>query len=109
MNVIKLTFGMLVGLLLLPAALIVKIVWWPFSYFYKGLNMSAETLADYLRNELYDLKDDRFRWDVLENCKLRDPELDSIRRQAIALKWPLNSVDRQRLEGWIRQLSPQSS
>jgi hypothetical protein len=94
---------------LLPLALILKIVWCPFSYFYKGLNMSDETLAEYLRNELYDLRDDKFRWDVLENCKLRDPDLDSIRKQAIALKWPLNSADRKRLEGWIRQLSPQSN
>jgi hypothetical protein len=86
MEAYKVFFAMLVGLLLIPIVIVLKVLSWPFTY--KGINMSAETLAGYLRNELYDQRDDKFRWEDLENVKIRDPYLNDIRKQALAVKWP---------------------
>jgi hypothetical protein len=75
----------------------------------QGRDMSAETVAGYLRNELYGGRDDNFRWEDFEQIKIRDPYLEGIRKQAIAVRWPLNDADRQTLEVLLRQLSPQSN
>ena len=98
---------MLIGLLLSPIVLAAKLVCWPFNY--RGMNMSAETLARYLRSELSGGRDDHLRWEDLEQIKIRDPYLEDIRKQAVAVGWPLNSADRQKLENLLQQLSPQSN
>ena len=94
---------MLIGLLLTLIVLIVKLVRWPFTH--KGVNMSAETVAGYLRNELSGGIDDHFRWEDLEAIKIRDPYLEGIRKQAVAVGWPRNTADLQKLEDLLQQLS----
>jgi hypothetical protein len=103
----KVFLGMLVGLLLSPIVLVVKLLLWPFTY--EGVNMSAETVAGYLRNELAGGGNDNFRWEDLEQTKIRDPFLESVRKQAISVAWPLSSADRQKLEALLNQLSPESN
>jgi len=102
-QIVALAFGMLIGLLLTLIVLIVKLVRWPFTH--KGVNMSAETVAGYLRNELSGGIDDHFRWEDLEAIKIRDPYLEGIRKQAVAVGWPRNTADLQKLEDLLQQLS----
>src|SRR5262245_6555885 len=105
-QVVALAFGMLIGLLLSPIVLVIKVVRWPFTY--KGVRMSAETVAAYLRNELSGARADNLRWEDFEQIKIRDPYLEGVRKQAVAVRWPLNTTDRplnttdrQKLEGLL--------
>jgi hypothetical protein len=78
MNALRFWFCMLIGLLLSPIVLVIKLVCWPFDW---CVNMSAETLANHLRNELSGGGDDDLRWEDLEQIKRRDPYLEDIRNR----------------------------
>ena len=101
-NDIRLILGMLVGLLLAPVFITAKLIHWPFA---KGVNLRAEDVAAYIRNELHDLRDDRYRWDDFEQISIRDPYLESIRQQATKVVWPLTDAGREKLEELLRCLS----
>ena len=100
-NDIRLFFGMFVGLLLVPVIIIMKLICWPFA---KGMNLTAQEVAAYIHNELHDLRDDRYRWEDFEQISIRDPYLESIRQQAIAVSWPLTDAGREKLGELLQRL-----
>jgi hypothetical protein len=98
---IQFFLGMLVGLLFVPVIIIAKLIRWPFA---KGVNLTAQEVAAYIRNELHDLHDDRYRWEDFEQISVRDPYLESIRQQATKIAWPLTDAGREKLEELLRRL-----
>jgi len=100
-NDIRLILGMLVGLLLVPFVIIVKLICWPFA---KGVSLTAEEVAAYIRNELHDLRNDKYRWEDFEQISIRDPYLESIRQQATKIEWPLTDAGREKFEELLRRL-----
>ena len=102
-------FGILKGLVLVPILLgvtavfaIFKLLLWPFPR--KGLVLTQRDVAAYIRNELYDLRDDKYRWDDFEQIKLHDPDLELIRQQAVSVRFPLDRADREKLESLLTGL-----
>src|SRR5258706_15645089 len=89
------------GLLFVPVIIIAKLICWPFA---KGVNLTAQEVAAYIRNELHDLRDDRYRWEDFEQISIRDPYLESIRQQATKIAWPLTDAGREKLEKLLRRL-----
>ena len=98
---IQFFLGMLVGLLFVPVIIIAKLICWPFA---KGVNLTAQEVGAYIRNELHDLRDDRYRWEDFEQISIRDPYLESIRQQATKIAWPLTDAGREKLEKLLRRL-----
>ena len=92
---------MLIGLVLVPLA--TPIVLWS-RLFGRGSILTREDVACYIRSGL-DLQDDG-HWDDFEQMRIRDPELEAIRQRAIAVKFPLNEADREKLNNLLRTLAP---
>src|SRR5258705_10524893 len=92
---IQFFLGILIGLLFVPVIIIAKLICWPFA---KGVNLTAQEVGAYIRNELNDLRDDRYRWKDFEEISIRDPYLESISKQPTKIAWPLTDDGRQNLE-----------
>lgn len=90
---------MVLGLLLTPIVLLAKL--WS-ALFWRGSNLSPEDVASFIRSGL--APEDDGRWDDLEHIRIRDGRLENIRRKAAAVKFPLNDVDRAKLEELLVEL-----
>jgi hypothetical protein len=99
-NPFGLIVGMVAGLVLLPIALPVVLL---SRLFERGVDLTREEVASYIRSGLNPRDDGR--WDDLEKIRIRDPRLEDIRRQALAVKFPLNEVDRNKLQALLLQLA----
>jgi hypothetical protein len=100
-NDIRLGLGWLFVLPLIPVVTILKLIHWPFA---RGVDLTAEEVAAYIRNELHELRDDRYNWEDFEQISIRDPHLESIRQQATKVAWPLTDEDRKKFEELLRRL-----
>ena len=100
-NDLRLILGWLIVLPLIPAVIVLKLIRWPFA---KGVDLTAEEVAAYIRNELYESKDDKYRWEDFEQISIRDPNLESIRQEATKVAWPLTDASREKFEELLRRL-----
>jgi hypothetical protein len=82
-------------------AAIVKVVMSPFD---KGANRTPEEVAAYLRTAIDGTANEE-TWEDFEKVPIRDGDLETIRKQAIAVKWPLDSIGRETFEDLLRQLA----
>jgi hypothetical protein len=67
-----------------------------------SINLTKDDVASYIRSGLSP-KDDG-RWDDFEQIKIRDPELEAIRQEALSVKFPLTATDRSKLETLLAKL-----
>jgi hypothetical protein len=101
----KTAAGMVLAAIIVPVFAVVKLFHWPFA---KGRECTPDEVAAYLRGALNGTDNEEI-WDDFENIPIRDSSLENIRRQAIAVKWPLDRAGRETFERLLQQLTNRQS
>ena len=105
-NALGLLLGMLVGSILLPFVVLVKLLLWPFA---KGANWTQVDVTGYIQAALHGEWNDKWNWEDFEQVPIRDPRLEGIRKRAISVRFPLSVEDRELLRTLLQELESTSS